>query len=555
MAARRLLATALVLGGILTLASPRSSSALSCSEWPLDQALRDAEIVFIGTQLDPSLEGSDQEHVIAEFSVESVIQGDLPGRIDMVLDPWAGPTRADSAGREVVFAYTGSDGVIRQDAGCAPPATPSGVERMLEHVPVIESSAPAAVLLIGDLGWADVATLDRDGLITGLAYLPELRGGAVVCEGSALAFTGNETIDLRTLEIVATYPDIRGAVWCSGTDATQLEVIAMRAGPSHGWDQPVVTHHVGGRSTVGAFAHEPGRRQRAEWTVSRSGDVATMWPSTSAEPATIEVLRRGAESTGAKILFGDEHVRHAAIDPSGERLAVTMASVDYRDEQADEIAMIEIGTANVTARITLLDGSGAPNEVLNPVETMYPSYPLFGERYAWFSPPMWIDESHVGVVRFIEDERHLDIYDTATGDRTSSTLLEDGTDLLMHPHAEVPATRLGVFLDGELTVIAMPDDFSGGVDPILDGPVVRASAELHVPTLREPLPLPSTTTTTQGLAEPEAHDEPEATAEAPVDPQPSPDAGGRSLLVVGLVGFVAAGAGFWWSFRRSRTHP
>ena len=544
MAVRRLLAATVLLSGLVALANPGPTSALSCSEWPLDQALREAEIVFIGVQLDPSLRGSDQEHVFAAFDVESVIQGDLPERLDLILDPWAGPAKRDSAGREVVFAYTDNDGVVRQSAGCAPPATPSGVERMLGNIPSVESNEPAAALLIGDLGWADVATLDRDGLITGLAYLPELRGGALVCQGSVLAFTGFEAIDLRTLEVVQTRPNVDRPVWCSGTDPTALEAISL-----FGSGPPDVLHHEDGSTTRGTFTRVEDRHDRGDWTMNQSGDVLMTWRATGSQPAEIQLLRRGAESAESIVEFDESDLpRSSALDDSGQRIAVTVATAAhlYADAHSHRIEVFDAATGAGTATIRLLGDDGEPIEIIDSAETMYAQV---GRPYESIGPPLWVDDAHIAVER-IGDSRHLDVYEIDTGERVATSALGAATWVGMHPHAEIPVRSIGYLLDGELEVIDLPDGFSGGVDVIFDGPVVQASNELHIPTLRSPRPLPADTTTSVDPTEPEAA---AIVVSQPDEPSSAdPDSGAGALILVGLAALGAAAVGFWWSLRRPR---
>lgn len=544
MAVRRLLAATVLLGGFVALANSGPTAALSCSEWPLDQALREAEIVFIGVQLDPSLRGSDQEHVFAAFDVESVVQGDVPERLDLILDPWAGPAQRDSAGREVVFAYTDNDGVVRQSAGCAPPATPSGVERMLGSVPSVESEAPAAVLLIGDLGWADVATLDRDGLTTGLAYLPELPGGAIVCEGSVLAFTGFEAIDLRTLEVVETRPNVEGPVWCSGTDPNALEVISLV-----GRQPPDVLHHADGRTTRGTFTRIEDRDDRGDWTMNNRGDVLMTWRATRSQPGEIQVLRRGEELAESIVEFEESSLpRSAALDESGDRVAVTVATAAYLydNSHSHRIEVFDATTGDAIATIRLLGDDGEPIEVIDSAETFYALTP---RPYESIGPPLWVDADHLAVERTGES-RQLDVYEIASGERISSKPLDASTRLWMYPHAEVPARSIAFFVEGRFHVIDLPDGFTGSTDLVFDGPVVRATNELDIPTLRSPTPLPrDTTTTSEAATQEEGLEAPPAT-DAP-DPA-EPGSGGVSLVLVAVVGLVGAGLGFWWSFRPHR---
>lgn len=120
--------TRILLGlGLLgaTLGSMAGPSAADCADWPLEDALVEAEVVFIGTDHDIERTRATTrsgEWAETTFDVEHVIRGDVPERVDVRMDWYAGAPAQDEQGRQLIFARWRDD-VLEQEQ-CGPGASP-----------------------------------------------------------------------------------------------------------------------------------------------------------------------------------------------------------------------------------------------------------------------------------------------------------------------------------------------------------------------------------------------------------------------------------------------
>ncbi len=236
--------TTLVAG--MVIGGARPANACSCSQLSLDQAIFDADYVFIGTPRSVApIESGTFADLAVMFDVSSVLSGNIGPTVDVLTSvqetscgdgpDWAKPPLPTD--EVAVVARSGPGGVILSDEGtCSASVTPDGLRDLLAtELPTATSTEPIAALVPFRNAWGAVAALDEQGELVAWAGGTGTPWRIASCPDAAYAVESLpkklRVRDLSTMAVEATFKS-GGARWaelyCLGYNDGAVETLQVR---------------------------------------------------------------------------------------------------------------------------------------------------------------------------------------------------------------------------------------------------------------------------------------------------------------------------------------